>query len=237
MKTIGLIGGMSWESTKEYYQIMNEAVRDRLGGLHSVKCVLYSFDFAEIEVLQHTGEWEALTKMMIEGATALEKAGADFIVICANTMHKVAENIQAKTRLPILHIADTTSQRILGKNIRRVGLLGTKFTMEEDFYRKRLEKKWNIQVIVPCDNEQKTIHDIIYGELCLGVINQSSKERIKEVIKNLIARGAEGIVLGCTEIPLLIKQNDVRVPVFDTTEIHARAAVDFALDISGGFNS
>jgi aspartate racemase len=236
MKTIGLIGGMSWESTKEYYQIMNEAVRDRLGGLHSVKCVLYSFDFAEIEVLQHTGEWETLAKMMIEAATALEKAGADFIVICANTMHKVAENIQAKTRLPILHIADTTSQRILGKNIRRVGLLGTKFTMEEDFYRKRLEKKWNIQVIVPRDNEQKTIHDIIYGELCLGVINQSSKERIKKVIKNLIARGAEGIVLGCTEIPLLIKQNDVEVPVFDTTEIHAKAAVDFALDIRR-FNS
>ncbi len=231
MKIIGLIGGMSWESSREYYRIMNETVRKKLGGLHSVKCVLYSFDFAEIEVLQHAGEWKKLTMMMIEAAAALEKAGVDFIVICANTMHKMAGDIEEKTRLPVLHIADATSKEILEKKIRKVGLLGTKFTMGEDFYRKRLEEKWGIEVIVPENNEQKLIHDIIYGELCLGVIAQSSKDTVKKVIRNLIAKGARGIVLGCTEIPLLIKQVDVEVPVFDTTVIHAKAAVDFALGV------
>lgn len=230
MRTIGLIGGMSWESSLEYYRIINETVKGNLGLLHSAKCVLYSFDFEDVARLQHVGEWEKLTRMMIEAAQMLEKAGADFIVICANTMHKMAEDIQNRINIPILHIADATSRKILEKNIKRVGLLGTKFTMEEDFYRKRLKEKYGIDVIIPDDKGRETIHNIVYDELCLGVAKQSSKQMIKRVIENLITEGAKGIVLGCTEIPLIIKQEDVKVPVFDTTEIHAKAAVDFALN-------
>ena len=229
MRTIGLIGGMSWESSLEYYRIMNETVKEKLGLLHSAKCILYSFDFEDVARLQHEREWEKLTKMMIEAAQILEKAGADFIVICANTMHKMAEDIQNKINIPILHIADATSKKILEKNIKRVGLLGTKFTMEEDFYKGRLIDKYEIKVIIPNEEERQIVHKVIYNELCLGKINQSSKKKFKKIIQNLISNGAEGIMLGCTEIPLLIKQEDVEVPLFDTTTIHAKYAVENAL--------
>ncbi len=228
MKIIGLIGGMSWESTKEYYQIINRTVQDKLGGFNSAKCILYSFNFAEIKSLQDSDDWQSLSKMMVGAAKALQRAGADFIVICANTMHKIADDIEEKARLPVLHIADATAKRIVEKGIKKVGLLGTRFTMQQDFYKKKLEK-WGIQAIIPLRNEQQMVDDIIYSELCLGILNPFSKERIKIAIKNLIAEGAQGIILGCTELPLLLKQDDVEVPLFNTTEIHAKAAVDFAL--------
>jgi len=228
MKTVGLIGGISWESSLEYYRIINENVKERIGGLHSAKCILYSFDFADVAQLQHAGKWKTLTKMMIESAQILEKAGANFIVICANTMHKMADDIQSRITIPVLHIVDATSDEILKKNIEIVGLLGTRFTMEEDFYRERL-REHGIEAIVPDQEEIRIIHNIIYHELCLGIIKQSSKDTFKKIIENLVGRGAKGIVLGCTEIPLLIKQGDARVPLFNTMEIHVKAAVDSAL--------
>jgi aspartate racemase len=229
MKTIGLIGGMSWKSSLEYYRIINETVKEKLGELHSAKCILYSIDFEEIERLQHEGEWGELTKLMIDAAQKLKGAGAEFIVICTNTMHKMVGETQNNVNIPILHIADATAEKIVKKGLRKVGLLGTKFTMEQDFYKKRLKEKYNIEVIIPADNERKVIHDVIYDELCRGIIRQSSKERFKKIIKNLITNGAEGVILGCTEIPLLIKEEDVEVPLFDTTTIHAKSAVEFAL--------
>ena len=229
MKTVGLIGGMSWESSAEYYRIMNEAVKEKLGGLHSVKCILYSVDFDEIAALQHRGEWKELTTRMIGFARRLEDAGADFIVIATNTMHKMAEEVQGNIRIPLLHIADATAEKIIEKGVHKPGLLGTKFTMEEDFYKGRLREKHELEVIVPADTDRNIIDDIIYNELCVGIIKRSSKEKFREVIKDLVSSGADGVILGCTEIPLLISQEDVEVPLFDTTAIHSRAAVELAI--------
>jgi aspartate racemase len=229
MKTIGLIGGMSWESSSEYYRIINETVKERLGGLHSAKCIVYSADFEEIENLQHQGRWEELTELMINFAQKLEGAGADFIVICTNTMHKMAGEVENNINIPLLHIADATAERIIEMGLRKLGLLGTNFTMEEDFYKKRLKEKYNIDVIIPPENHRRIIDDVIYNELCLGIVAQSSKEKFVEVITRLISNGADGVILGCTEIPLLISQGDVEIPLFDTTSIHAKSAVEFAL--------
>lgn len=229
MKIAGLIGGMSWESTIEYYRIMNETVKELYGGLHSAECILYSFDFECIGSLQRENEWGKLTGMMIDAATRLNKAGADFIVICTNTMHKMADDIENSVGLPLLHIADATGEAITKKGLRKVGLLGTTFTMEEDFYKKRINKKYGIEIIIPPENQRKTVHSIIFDELCVGKINTSSKERMLEIMRGLILHGAEGIILGCTEIPLLINRDDVDFPIFDTTAIHARAAVSYAL--------
>ena len=229
MKTIGLIGGMSWESSSEYYRIINETIKEKLGGLHSAKCILHSVDFEDIANLQHQGKWEELTKLMIDFAQKLERAGADLIVICTNTMHKMAEEIQNNINIPLLHIADVTAEKIIEKGLSKLGLLGTEFTMEEDFYKKRLKERYNLDVIIPSDIDRKIIDNIIYNELCLGVKKESSKEKFKEVIKKLISDGADGLILGCTEIPLLISQKDVEAPLFDTTTIHSKAAVEFAL--------
>ena len=229
MKTIGLIGGMSWESSSEYYKIINETVKERLGGLNSAKCIMYSVDFEEIASLQHQGEWEELTKLMINFAQQLERAGADFIVICTNTMHKMAEEVQGSINIPLLHIADATAERIKEQGLRKPGLLGTKFTMEEDFYKQRLKEKHNLDVMIPSNTDRVIIDSVIYNELCRGILKQSSKEKFKEIIRKLVSVGADGLILGCTEIPLLISQKDVEVPLFDTTSIHSKAAVAFAL--------
>lgn len=230
MKTIGLIGGMSWESSSEYYKIINETVKERLGGLNSAKCIMYSVDFEEIASLQHQGEWEKLTRLMIRFAQQLERAGADFIVICTNTMHKMAREVQDNINIPLLHIADATAERIKQQGLRKPGLLGTKFTMEEDFYKKRLKEKYNLDVMIPSNTDRAVIDSVIYNELCLGILRQSSKEKFKEIIGRLVSNGADGLILGCTEIPLLISQEDVEVPLFDTTTIHSKAAVEFALN-------
>ena len=229
MKTIGLIGGMSWESSLEYYRIVNETVKEKLGGLHSCKCLMYSVDFGVIEALQHQNKWDELTKLMIEAAQNLKHGGADFIVICTNTMHKMAPEIETATGLNVLHIANVTGAAISKDQIQKVGLLGTRFTMEGDFYKKRLKDNYDIEVIIPEDADRQIIHDIIYNELCLGVIKDDSRQKYIDIINKLCANGAEGIILGCTEIPLLIKQSDVLIPVYDTTKIHAESAVDFAL--------
>ena len=229
MKTIGLIGGMSWESSLEYYRIVNETVKEKLGGLHSCKCLMYSVDFGVIEALQHQNKWDELTKLMIEAAQNLKHGGADFIVICTNTMHKMAPEIEHATGLNVLHIADVTGAAISKDQIQKVGLLGTRFTMEGDFYKKRLKDNYDIEVIIPEDADRQIIHDIIYNELCLGIIKDDSRQKYIDIINKLCANGAEGIILGCTEIPLLIKQSDVLIPVYDTTKIHAESAVEFAL--------
>ena len=229
MKTMGLIGGMSWESSLEYYRIVNETVKEKLGGLHSCKCLMYSVDFGVIEALQHQNKWDELTKLMIEAAQNLKHGGADFIVICTNTMHKMAPEIEHATGLNVLHIADVTGAAISKNQIQKVGLLGTRFTMEGDFYKKRLKDNYDIEVIIPEDTDRQIIHDIIYNELCLGIIKDDSRQKYIDIINKLCANGAEGIILGCTEIPLLIKQSDVLIPVYDTTKIHAESAVDFAL--------
>ena len=229
MKTIGLIGGMSWESSQEYYRIINETIKERLGGLYSAKIIMYSVNFEEIEKLQHQGEWKQLTKLMIDAAQRIEKGGADFILICTNTMHKMAEDVKNSITIPLLHIADAAAEKVKEKGLKKVGLLGTKFTMEEDFYKGRLKEKYDLDVIIPNDEERQTVHDIIYNELCLGEIKQPSREQYKKIIQNLAARGAEGIILGCTEIPLLIRQEDIDVPLFDTTMIHAQSAVEYAI--------
>jgi aspartate racemase len=229
MKTIGLIGGLSWESSKEYYRIINETVNERLGGLHSAKCILYSLDFAESREIQQTKGWDEVTKILIDAAQRLEAAGADIVLICTNTMHKSVPEIQRKIHVPVLHIADATAEKVLGKGLKKVGLLGTKMTMEEDFYKGRIRERFGIDVLVPDKDERDFIERVIFDELCVGKINASSKKTLKEIVGKLADNGAEGIILGCTEIPLLIKQEDVNVPVFDTTEIHAKAAVEFAL--------
>lgn len=229
MITIGLIGGMSWESSVEYYRIINEEIKKRLGGLHSAKCLLYSVDFAEIERYQAEGDWDSAGKILGEVALSLEKAGAEFIVICTNTMHKVVQIVKEKINIPILHIADATANQIKKLNLKTVGLLGTKYTMEQDFYKSRIESN-GIRVLVPNQTEREKINKIIYEELCLGNIKQSSRDYYKEVIKNLVANGAEGIILGCTEIGLLVKEEDSEVPIFDTTEIHAIESVNKALE-------
>lgn len=229
MKTIGLIGGMSWESSLEYYKIINEATKKKLGGLHSAKSLMFSFDFHEIEELQNKGDWQSATEMMIKAAGDLEKGGAEMLLICTNTMHKMADEVAASVSIPLLHIADTTAQVIRAQGLKNVALLGTKFTMEEDFYKGRLEERYGIAVVVPDETDRQIIHDIIYSELCLGEIKETSRQSYLSIIKKLEAAGAEGVILGCTEIPLLVKQADVDIPVFDTTRIHAEAAVEFAL--------
>lgn len=229
MKTIGLLGGMSWESSAEYYRVMNEAVRERLGGLHSARCVMYSVDFAEIEALQREGRWEQATEEMIGAARHVEEGGADFLIICTNTMHKMAEDVERQIRIPLLHIADATAERVKSHGLKKVGLLGTRFTMEEDFYRGRLVQQHGLDVIIPCEGERKTVDRVIYDELCLGQIKSSSRGQYVEIIENLVGAGAEGIILGCTEIGLLVNQDDIGVPAFDTARIHAEAAVEKAL--------
>ncbi len=229
MKIIGLIGGMSWESTSEYYKIINETVKERLGKLHSAKCILCSVDFELIASLQHQGEWEKLTKLMISFARKVEGAGADCIVICTNTMHKMAQEVQDSIKIPLLHIADAAAEKIKEQGLRKPGLLGTKFTMEEDFYKQRLKVKHHLDVIIPSKTDRAIIDSIIYNELCLGILMQSSKEKFKAIIRKLVANGADGLILGCTEIPLLIRQEDVEIPIFDTTTIHSKAAVAFSL--------
>jgi len=229
VKVIGLIGGMSWESTVPYYCHINELVKQRLGGLHSARIVLYSVDFHDIEKLQHAGRWDEAGAILAAAAQALVAAGADFIVLCTNTMHKVVGAIENAVTIPVLHIADATAAEIQRAGLRRVGLLATRFTMEQDFYRGRLESQHGIDVIVPDERERELVHRVIYDELCLGVISDTSRERYREAIARLVERGAEGIIFGCTEIGLLVSQADSPVPVFDTTRIHAAAAVDFAL--------
>ena len=229
MKIIGLIGGMSWESTVPYYCRINELVKLRLGGLHSARVVLYSVDFHDIEKLQHAGQWDEAAEILAAAARALAAAGADFIVLCTNTMHKVVGAIEGAVTIPVLHIADATAAEILRGGLRRVGLLATRFTMEQDFYRGRLESQHGIDVIVPEQAERELVHRVIYDELCLGTIRHESRERYCEIIRRLVERGAEGIIYGCTEIGLLVSQADSPVPVFDTAQIHAAAAVDFAL--------
>lgn len=229
MKTMGLIGGMSWESSIEYYRIINETVKERLGGLHSCKCLMYSLDFAEIEALQHRGEWDEATVMMVDAAKRLENGGADFVIICTNTMHLMAEEIEAEISIPLLHIADATAERLKADGIERVGLLGTKFTMEQDFYRGRLADRHGVDVLIPDEEARNLIHRVIYEELCQGKTLSVSKEAFKSIMNGLSQQGAEGIILGCTEIGLLVGDGDSPGPLFDTTRIHATAAVDFAL--------
>jgi aspartate racemase len=232
MKVIGLIGGMSWESSVEYYRIINEEVKRRLGGLHSARCLLYSVNFEEIERYQSEGDWKKAGETLGDVAHSLEKAGADFIVICTNTMHKVIGDIQEKINIPILHIADATAHQIKKQGISSVGLLGTRYTMEQDFYKLRLESN-GIKVMIPNDNEREIVNKVIYEELCLGKVQQTSRDYYKKVIEGLIETGAKGIVLGCTEIGLLIKQEDSDVPLFDTTYIHALEAANMSIKKSG----
>nr|WP_227560574.1 aspartate/glutamate racemase family protein [Acinetobacter bereziniae] len=228
VKTIGLLGGMSWESTDLYYQQLNKSVQQKLGKLHSAKVVLISVDFAEIEILQRQGLWEDAGIYLKEKAVQLEQAGAEGILLCTNTMHKVASYIEHSISIPFIHIADATAKEILNQNIRKVGLLGTRFTMEQDFYKQRLEQQ-GINVLIPHQAHRKIVHDIIYDELCLGVINELSRQKYIQIVEQLILEGAEGIILGCTEICMLIGDTPFSVPLFDTTSIHTQAAVDFAL--------
>ena len=228
LKTIGLIGGMSWESTVTYYKIINETVKERLGGLHSAKCILYSVDFQEIEECQANGNWEKSGEILGEAAYNLEKAGADFIVICTNTMHKVVNQIKEKISIPILHIAEMTAEKILEKGLKNIALLGTKYTMEQDFYKSKLIEK-GINVIIPDKNDIEIINEVIYDELCLGIINSNSKKKFLEIVDKLRSKGAEGIILGCTEIGLLIKNEDTDVPLFDTAIIHAEQAAIYSI--------
>lgn len=231
MQIIGLIGGMSWESTLPYYRQINEAVRQRLGGLHSARLVLYSVDFHEIERLQHNGDWSAAGARLAEAAQALERAGAEFLVLATNTMHKVADAIEAAVDIPLLHIADPTAAAIQAAGLQRVGLLGTRFTMEQPFYRERLEQRHGIEVLTPDAAQRELVHRVIYEELCLGQIRQESRDAYRQVIAELVLRGAQAVILGCTEIGLLVSAEDASVPLFDTTRLHALAAANKALDM------
>ncbi|MCG9699437.1 aspartate/glutamate racemase family protein [Vibrio natriegens] len=229
MKTVGMLGGMSWESTVSYYKALNEGVKSRLGGLHSAKICLYSVDFDEIEKLQHQGKWSETALILAEAAKSVERGGADFLMICTNTMHKVVPEIESQISIPILHIADATAESLVQDGVTKVGLLGTRFTMEQDFYKGRISEKFGIDVVVPTADEQTVVHDIIYQELCLGEIKTESRDRYLKIIANLHAQGAEAVILGCTEIALLVKQSDTTVPLYDTTEIHAAHGVEWAL--------
>ena len=233
MKTIGLIGGMSWESSAVYYEILNKEVKKLLGGFHSCKSIMISVDFAEIETLQHNDDWIALNEIMVSSAKKLELAGADIIILCTNTMHLCSDAIIKNINIPFLHIAEATGKEIVNKKIKKVGLLGTKFTMEMDFYKNILTNDFGIEVVIPSAEERKLVHDIIYNELVHGQIKNDSKEIYKKIIHNLEAKGAEGVILGCTEIPLLIKDSDVNIPIFDTTKIHAKKAVEWAVRVNG----
>ena len=229
MKTIGLIGGMSWESTATYYSLINEGIKQRLGGLHSAKIVLVSVDFAEIEELQMAGDWNRAGQILSQAAVSLQSAGADFFLICTNTMHRVAEQVQKAVNIPLLHIADATAGLIQREGITKVGLLGTAFTMEQDFYKGRLTKKFGIQVLVPDTPSRQIVHDVIYQELCLGTVLPSSQQRYTAIIEKLVERGAQAIILGCTEIGMLVDSTVVDTLLLDTTQIHAHAAVDECL--------
>ena len=230
MKTLGLLGGMSWESTLPYYRLINETVRERLGGLHSAKLLLYSVDFAEVERLQHAGDWDAAGVLLGQAARSLRDGGAQLLVICTNTMHKVADAVEAASGLPLLHIADPTGAAIRAAGLGRIGLLGTRFTMEQDFYRQRLIERHGLDVIVPDPAGRELVHRVIYEELCLGRIRDESRQAYRDVIAGLVARGAQGVILGCTEIGLLIGAGDVEIPLFDTTALHARAAALAAIE-------
>ncbi|MFT7684428.1 MAG: aspartate racemase [Moritella dasanensis] len=229
MKTIGMLGGMSWESTASYYKAINEGVKSELGGLHSAKICLYSVNFDEIEKLQHQGDWDKTAQILAGAAKSVEAAGADFIIICTNTMHKVVPEIEHEITIPILHIADATASKLVADGITKVGLLGTRFTMEQDFYKRRLVDDFDIDVIVPNTDEQTIIHNVIYDELCRGIFNLESKIKYLNIINALYEQGAEAVILGCTEIALLIQQVDTKVPLYDTTRIHATSAVKLAL--------
>ncbi len=229
MKTIGLLGGMSWESSVEYYRLINDAAKMCLGGLHSAKSVMYSVDFAEVEALQHENRWDDAAALLTSAAQNVERAGADCLVICSNTMHKVADTIQRNIDIPLLHIADATAEQIRKQGIGTIGLLGTRFTMEEDFYRGRLTDRYGLRVLVPDPDDRALVHRVIYDELCLGAINDRSRAQYAEIMDRLVQSGAEGIILGCTEIGLLVSAGDNAVPLFDTTHIHAHAAVAWAL--------
>ena len=225
MKTIGMLGGMSWESTASYYKAINEGIKQELGGLHSAKIAMYSVDFDEIEKLQHQGDWAATAAILSSAAESIEAGGADFLLICTNTMHKVAPEVEKAVSIPLLHIADATAEKLVADGIKRVGLLGTKFTMEEDFYKGRLTDKYTIDVLVPEPDEREIVHNVIYSELCLGKFYDHSLLKYLAIIDKLAGRGAEAVILGCTEIALLVQQKHTKVVLYDTTEIHASAAV------------
>lgn len=229
MKTIGMLGGMSWESTTSYYQAINHGVKDALGGLNSAKICLYSVNFSEIEQLQHQGLWQETADILANAAQSIEAGGADFLLICTNTMHKVAPQIEAAISIPLLHIADATAEKLQLNNVKRVGLLGTRFTMEQDFYKGRITDNFGIEVIVPKAEQQTLVHDVIYQELCHGEIKAESRVDYLKVIDDLYQQGAEAVILGCTEIALLVQQKHTQVPLYDTTEIHAEQAVKLAL--------
>ena len=232
MKTIGMIGGMSWESTLNYYRAVNEGVKQQLGGFHSAKVALYSVDFAEIEDLQRQGDWGKMAEILSEAAKGVEASGADFLMICTNTMHKVADAVTDAVSIPLLHIADATAVQLRADNITKVGLLGTSFTMEQDFYKNRLSEKYGIEVVVPSKSDRGLVHDVIFQELCLGTINDSSRDEYVRITGQLAEEGAQAVILGCTEIALLIQQQHTDVPLYDTTAIHAKSAVDLALGIT-----
>lgn len=229
MKTIGLIGGMSWESTATYYQRINILIKERLGGLHSARLLIYSVDFHDIEVLQRENRWTEAGEMLAQAGSALRAAGADALLICTNTMHKVADAVETASGLPLLHIADVTGEALRAAGLSRIALFGTRFTMEQDFYRGRLSQRFGIDVLVPDEADRQRIHAIIYDELCVGTLSASSRQELVGIIHKMRERGAEGVILGCTELPLLIRAADSPLPVFDTTELHARSAVDFSL--------
>lgn len=229
MKTIGMIGGMSWESTSSYYTALNEGVKNKLGGLHSAKICLYSVDFEEIEKLQHQGKWDEMALILTDAAKSVQAGGADFLMICTNTMHKIAPQIEAEIAIPILHIADATANKLVTDGIKKVGLLGTRFTMEQDFYKSRLIESFGIDVIIPNEDDRGIVHSVIYDELCKGIINDASRAEYVRIVSELFAQGAQAVILGCTEIALLIKQTDTDVPLYDTTEIHAAQAVELAI--------
>jgi len=234
MKTLGLIGGMSWESTVPYYRTINQTVKEQLGGLHSARLLLYSVDFAQIEKLQHAGDWDAAGAVLADAARSLKAGGAQLLVICTNTMHKVADQVEAASGLPLLHIADPTGDAIRVHGFTRIGLLGTRFTMEQDFYRRRLIERHGLEVLVPEADERDIVHRVIYDELCQGVIREQSRAAYQGVMASLVARGAQGIILGCTEIGLLVGEGDASVPLFDTAGLHARAAALAALEPTAG---
>ena len=229
MKVIGLVGGMSWESSAHYYRLVNEGVKARLGGLHSARCVLASVDFAEVEPLQRADRWDEAGTLLNEAALGLERAGAELLVLCANTMHKVADRMMEGVRAPLVHIADATAERVRSAGVRRIGLIGTRYTMEQDFYRRRLEERHGLEVIVPGAEDRAEVHRVIFEELVLGQIHERSRARYAAVCAALLREGAQGIVAGCTEIGMLLRPEDVAAPLFDTTEIHAQAAVERAL--------
>lgn len=234
MKTIGLIGGMSWESTALYYRLINERVRERLGGLHSARIILYSVDFEPIERLQAAGRWDQAGAMLADTARALAAAGADCVVLCTNTMHKVAPVIEATTDLAFLHIADATGAAVRRAGLEKLGLLGTRFTMEEAFYRQRLEERHAIEVLIPAPEDREVVHRVIYDELCQGQVRAESRQKFAHIMATLVDRGAQGIILGCTEIALLVDQRQAPVPLFDTTMLHARCAADYAMPDTAG---